>query len=230
VPTIGKFDGLKKQLSQISKCQSVGEIIIINNNKTYNLKIDDFKDCFDGFDRVIVFNSLKELYCNGAWNAGMFLSDKRFQYAILATEDLEYDAKVIDLVAEQIDAIPKLGILGMDWTIMTEGDLPELNYIYIDEGPTQREYGFGLMMFLNKSNWVQIPDGIRHWYGDDFLYYTMLEKDLTNYLIKSDTFRIKTVAGSMSTSETTLNRIAEDKKFWMNNYYQIFSVYGTRCG
>jgi hypothetical protein len=83
---------------------------------------------------------------------------------------------------------------------------------------------------MKRINFTPIPADIRHFYGDDYLYYIMLEKDLQNYTIVSDTFKIDTEIGSMSKSKETQNRIEKDRIFWMTNYYNKFSKYGTRCG
>ena len=221
VPTICKFPRLEEQLTKIGNTECIDEIIIVNNSG--GLQIPQIQTKAP----VIEITPKEPSFCNGAWNIGAEAAKN--DYIIISTEDLIYDANVLNMIAEQIDKLPNLGVLGMDWNIASD-HCPPLQSIWMQEAGTQREYGFGFMMFMKKINFTPIPTGVKQWYGDDFTYYMMLERGLKNYIIKSDSFRIETVAGSMSYSEETKARIESDKIYWRSNYYDKFTKYGTRCG
>ena len=225
VSTTLRFDKFIEQIYQIAMCKSIGEIIIINNSGT-KFHTEDLGDMFSGIKNITIFNPIKKLLLNDSWNLGMEASAKKYTYAILSNDDIMYDTSVIDLVALQIESIPKLGVLGIDYNTIDNQDSRKLDYVYIDKADTQREYGFGLLMFLKKSNYTKIPKELRQFYGDDFIYYSMLDKGLSNYLIKSDTFRIKKC---VDTHSNYGNLVAFDKQHWMKNYFYKYLKYGTRC-
>lgn len=224
VPTVLKCaDKFYQQLYTLRKSDFISEIIIINNSDT---------SLYTEEEKTKIIKPEIPSFCNGAWNIGVEHSTN--DYIILATDDILYDISLIEYIASNIGTIPNLGLIGMDYNLSTQeynkDYVLDLSNTYIQQAGTQREYGFGFIMFLKRINYTPIPYQIRHWYGDDYLYYTMLEKNLNNFILRSDSFRIKTEAGSMSGSYETKNRIEQDREFWMNNYYEKFSKYGTRCG
>jgi hypothetical protein len=219
VPTLLMFERFNEHISNVLELDCIEDVIIINNsgNKRLELvseKIKQIKPSFSPF-------------CNGSWNLGVEYSNS--DYVILATDDIVFDVKVIVDITNQIATLPNFGLLGMNYDVVVN-KLPKYKGIQIHASASQREYCYGIMMFLKRINFTPIPADIRHFYGDDYLYYIMLEKGLQNYTIVSDTFKIDTEIGSMSKSKETQNRIEKDRIFWMTNYYNKFSKYGTKCG
>ena len=210
VPSILKFDNLVTQLTSIGNTDCVGEIIIINNSNGY--KLPDFI-CNAPIIEII---PSEPSFCNGGWNIGVEKSTQ--DYVVLSTDDLEFDSNILNIITSNINKIEPFGIIGMDYKFISDEYSKVENDISFDQVNGEREYGFGMMMIMNKSNFVKIPDGLKHWYGDDFLYYSMIEKDLKNYIMRSKTFKLKTKVGSMSGSSETINRIDEDTRNWETHY------------
>lgn len=208
VPSICKFNKLSEQLSSIGNKESISEIIIINNSN--GLQLPEISTTAP----IIEIIPKEPSFCNGAWNLGVEMASS--DYIILATDDLIFDANVLDMIANGISHIKNLGVIGIDCNIISNQN-KQLENIWFEVAPTQREYGFGLMMFMKRIDFNTIPYNIRHWYGDDYIYYTMLEKGLINYFLKSSTFEINTEIGSMSSNEITKKRIEIDREYWMNN-------------
>jgi hypothetical protein len=218
VPTLLKFEKFNKQLENLIQLDCIEKIIVINNSNGNDLNLIS--------DKIKEIKTIESPFCNGSWNIGVEHSNT--DWIILATDDIVFDVCVIKDLSNKIEHIPNFGLLGMNWNIVGNSNYYEDIDIYV--AGTQREYCYGLMMFLKRINFTPIPYDIRHFYGDDYLYYTMLEKGLQNYVIVSDSFKIETELGSMSKSIETQNRINKDREFWMNNYYHKFSKYGNRCG
>ena len=219
VPTLLKFEGFNEHISNVLDLECIEDVIIINNsgNKRLELVSEKIKEIKPGFSP----------FCNGSWNLGVEHSNS--DYIILATDDVIFDTQVIKDISNRIEGLPNLGIIGANQDVVVE-QLPEYKNIDIYSAGSQREYCYGLLMFMKRINFTPIPADIRHFYGDDYLYYIMLEKNLQNYVIVSDSFKIQTEVGSMSKSIETKNRIEKDRYFWMTNYYHKFSKYGTKCG
>lgn len=219
VPTLLKFEGFNEHISNVLDLDCIEDVIIINNSGNKRLELVS--------EKIKLIKPSFSPFCNGSWNLGVEHSNS--DYIILATDDVVFDTQVIKDVSNLIESLPNLGILGANHDVVVE-KLPEYKNINIHAAGSQREYCYGLLMFMKRINYTPIPADIRHFYGDDYLYYIMLEKGLQNYVIVSDTFKIQTEVGSMSRSKETQNRIEKDRYFWMTNYYQKFSKYGTRCG
>jgi hypothetical protein len=210
VPTILKFDNLINQLVNIGNIDCVGEIIIINNSN--GIKLPSF-NCNANIIEIIPESPS---FCNGGWNLGAEKSS--FDYIILSTDDLEFDANILNIITSKINTIEPFGIIGMDYKSITDNYSSVEDDIIFEEAIGEREYGFGMMMFMDRNNFIKIPDCLRHWYGDDFLYYSMMEKNLNNYILKSNSFKLKTRVGSMSESSETKDRIDEDTTNWERYY------------
>jgi hypothetical protein len=52
----------------------------------------------------------------------------------------------------------------------------------------QHTHGFGCIMFLDKANWIDIPQELKLYYGDNFIFDLALQRDQTNYLITNLNF------------------------------------------
>ena len=216
IPTILKFDGLEKQILEIGNTECVSEIIVINNSN--GEKLPDIKCKLP----IIEIIPEEPSFCNGAWNIGF--DNAKSEYIVLSTDDIEYDTNVLNMILSEIKSIEPFGLIGMDYEYISN-DLSTVNDITLEEARLDREYGFGIMMIMKKDNYIKIPDDIKHWYGDDFLYYNMNDIGLKNYILKSKTFKLKTKVGSMSGSDETQNRIDEDTRNWDVNYKYKYQKY-----
>ena len=212
VPTTFRFEGFIEQIANLTTCGSIGEIIIINNSDT-RFVIKDFNGILspEAEKLITIINPRVPLFVNDAWDIGLMYSAKKYEYVILSSEEIKYDASVVDLVADQIDGVPNLGILGIDWALISNQIFSKIGYIYIEEAD-KVEFEYGALLFLKKSNFSPVPEGIRFLYGVEFLFHRMLDKKLSNYMIKSPLFRIKRKELALSLSQQ--ERVIKDKKWW----------------
>ena len=212
VPTTFRFEGFIEQIARLAMCRSIGEIIIVNNSGRRFL-FRDFNGALPAeFEKLItIINPPKPSFTNESWNTAIMYSAKKYEYLILGSEEIDYDAHVIDLVAEQIEGVPNLGLLGIDWALVSNQIFSDIGYIYIEEAD-KVEFEYGALMFLKKSNFIRVPEGIKFLYGDEFLFHRLLQKGLSNYMIKSPLFRIKRT--ELPITEIQNNRIIQDKKWW----------------
>jgi hypothetical protein len=156
IPTIWKSDRTKKLLVDLQECEYVDEIIVIDNS------YDGYQDTKVEKIRFVSFGG--NIYVNPAWNKGIELA-RNNQIAIL-NDDINFNPNIFEVITD--DVLNQFGIIGMG-----EGNYKSLN---IDGDPILEvwqpgvnDWGWGCFIILNKKNWIDIPDNIKIWYGDNFI-------------------------------------------------------------
>lgn len=209
VPTQLKFGGLEKHLSNICDCQFIDRVIIVNSSGKNYYPTEFGKPLYQHRDKILVINSSNgTAFKNMAWNVGVCYIKKSSNYIILASDFLTFDSSVINLVVEQIDDLPKLGVIGMHDEVL--GEYNDVNYIYTEE-VNELNPKFGTLMFLERNKYVPII-GVKHLYGDKYIFNALKDKGFNNFTLRSDSFRIKNEAIEYSIEERL--QIALDTDFW----------------
>jgi len=156
IPTLWKSNRTKKLLSDLNECEYVDEIIVINNQLT---------DVLDGkVEKVRHVSFGKNIYVNPAWNWG--IHNAKNECIALLNDDINFNPNIFELITE--DVLNQFGIIGMG-----EGNYKSLNI----EGdpilevwqPGVNDWGWGCFIMLNKKDWIDIPDDIKIWYGDNII-------------------------------------------------------------
>lgn len=159
VPTMWASPRINYMLSCMIDDDSVGEIIIIDNKpSSNNLKVSSPK--------INILAQSQNIYVNAAWNLGV--SKAKYENICIANDDILFD---------QMDLLPfiekhlSLGVIGMH----TSNYYPEVYgdgaYI-IDKNPDSgkgRDWGWGCLYFIKKSEWKEIPSDLKIACGDDYL-------------------------------------------------------------
>ena len=156
IPTLWKSDRTKKLLSDLNECEYVDEIIVINNQLT---------DVLDGkVEKVRHVSFGKNIYVNPAWNWG--IHNAKNDLVALLNDDINFNPNIFEVITE--DVLNQFGIIGMG-----EGNYKSLN---IDGDPILEvwqpginDWGWGCFIMLHKKHWIDIPDNIKIWYGDNFI-------------------------------------------------------------
>jgi hypothetical protein len=156
IPTLWKSDRTKKLLSDLNDCEYVDEIIVIDN------EYDGYQDTKVEKIRFVSFGG--NIYVNPAWNKGIELA--RNNNIALINDDINFNPNIFEVINE--DILNQFGIIGMG-----EGNYKSLNI----EGdpilevwqPGVNDWGWGCFIMLNKKDWIDIPDDIKIWYGDNII-------------------------------------------------------------
>jgi hypothetical protein len=157
IPTLWKSDRTKKLLSDLSECEYVDEIIVIDNE--YN----GYQDTKVEKIRFVSFG--ENIYVNPAWNKGIELA-KNTSVA-LVNDDINFDPNIFGVINE--DVLNTFGIIGMGQGNY-ENAIDEERGPYLDVWrPGIDDGGWGCFIMLNKTNWIDIPDNIKIWYGDNII-------------------------------------------------------------
>ena len=157
IPTLWKSDRTKKLLSDLNECEYVDEIIVIDN------EYDGYQDTKVEKIRFVSFGG--NIYVNPAWNKGIGLA--RNNHIALINDDINFDPNIFGIIDKNV--LDTFGIIGMG-----EGNyktpIDEERGPYLDTWqPGVNDWGWGCFIMLNKKDWIDIPDNIKIWYGDNFI-------------------------------------------------------------
>jgi hypothetical protein len=158
IPTLWKSNRIHKLLFDLIKCEFVDEIILIDN-------AGKFFEHFEALDKVKLVQVEENIYVNPAWNLGVKIA-KNNCIAIL-NDDINFDPNIFGLIGE--DVLSTFGIIGMG-----EGNYKEVideeRGPYLDVWkPGINDWGWGCFIMLHKKYWIDIPENIKIWYGDNFI-------------------------------------------------------------
>jgi hypothetical protein len=153
IPTIWKNNRIIKLLEELNTNKSVGEIIIINNNKenTPNIGLNS--------DKLKIITPDKNIYVNPSWNLGV--KKAKYDNIALCNDDITFNTKIFSYLKPKDDSL-----IGLD----------DSCYKLIEDQKYQLiinkklNYGFGCLLIFNKNSYKPIPEFLKIWYGDNYLH------------------------------------------------------------
>jgi hypothetical protein len=158
IPTLWKSKRIHKLLSDLIKCEFVGEIILIDN-------AGKFFEYYEALDKVKLVQVEENIYVNPAWNLGIELAKN--ECIALCNDDINFNPNIFGVIDESI--LTYVGIIGMgEGNYKDEIDKEKGSYIDIWE-PGVNDWGWGCLILLKKSHWLPIPNEIKIWYGDNII-------------------------------------------------------------
>lgn len=199
IPTLWKSNRTGKLLFDLIKCEFVDEIILIDNG-------GKFFEHFEALDKVKLVQPEENIYVNPAWNLGVKLAKN--DLIALVNDDINFNTDIFGLINREI--LSEFGIVGQS----------EQNYKgnNTDEPIIQkwmgdvRDWGWGCLIMFNKKDWIDIPEDIKIWYGDDYIFkYNSVSKS------KIKNFNIQTEMSTTS-DETEWNNIKNQDKINFTKY------------
>ena len=158
IPTLWKSNRIGKLLFDLVKCEFVDEIILIDNG-------GKFFEYFEALDKLKLVQVDENMYVNPSWNLGVKIATNN-QIALL-NDDINFDPNIFGLINS--DTLSNYGIIGMG-----EGNykdkIDEERGPYIDVWkPGINDWGWGCFIMFDKKYWIDIPENIKIWYGDNFI-------------------------------------------------------------
>lgn len=158
IPTLWKSNRIHKLLRDLIGSEFVDEIILIDN-------AGKFFEYYEALDKVKLVQVEENIYVNPAWNLGVELANN--DLIALVNDDINFNPNIFGVIDASI--LSYVGIIGMG-----EGNYKDVidkekgSYIDIWK-PGVNDWGWGCMILFNKKNWIDIPDDIKIWYGDNFI-------------------------------------------------------------
>ena len=174
IPTLWKSDRTKKLLSDLIECEYVDEIIIIDNTLT------DVTDNTVGKIRTVSFG--ENIYVNPAWNWGIHHA-KNASIALI-NDDINFNPNIFGVITN--DILLEYGIIGQS-EYNYKGNNTDEPILEKWNGKI-RDWGWGCLIMFDKQNWMDIPDDIKIWYGDDYIFKcnTSTKSTMKNFNIETE--------------------------------------------
>lgn len=153
--------------------ESVGEIIIINNDNTRTPQ---------GLQhpKVRMYDFGRNIYVNPAWNFGV--EQARYSHICIVNDDVVFDTDVFERLQDLMTE--DTGLFGLCPGVDVF-EQPPVTTKTIDILPWtgQHTYGYGCLFFFNKSVWSPIPQGLDIYFGDNYIFDLQLARGRQNYII-----------------------------------------------
>lgn len=154
IPTMWRSHRTIPLLESLNKCEEVGEIYIVNNNPEKTPKE------ISHFNKITEYKSGKNEYVNPSWNLGV--KNCKYNSVALCNDDITFDVSFFKRLPMMDDTL-----LGIDSTGYTaESKTMKLHLLET----TKRNWGFGCLMIFKKEYYRPIPDELKIWFGDDYLF------------------------------------------------------------
>ena len=154
-------DQLQGMLFEYDRSKLVKEILIIDNAGMYKT------GRMFGFKKVHVFDPGGNIFVNPSWNIGVERATA--ENILIANDDITVEAisRVLHLIKNRLYGGM---IIGPDKNCFAQKRTRKLGLpvIYPAVGP--RTYGYGVFMAMRRYSYIPIPDELKVWYGDSFLY------------------------------------------------------------
>jgi hypothetical protein len=155
IPTIWQSIRIVKLVDELSMCDIIDEIIIIDNDPSKKISLNTSK--------VIFITNQENIYVNSSWNIGVEKSKNNL--IAICNDDINFDVSDIFKYVNQFQ--DKLGCIGIDYESFKSQSNQNQISIGCDIG-----WGWGCLIFLKKENWIPIPNEIKILCGDNWISNT----------------------------------------------------------
>ena len=175
IPTLWKSNRTGKLLFDLIKCEFVDEIILIDN-------AGKFFEHFEGLDKVKLVQVEENIYVNPAWNLGVKLAKNNS--IALVNDDINFNPNIFGVITN--DILLEYGIIGQS-EYNYKGNNTDEPILEKWNGKI-RDWGWGCLIMFDKQNWMDIPDDIKIWYGDDYIFKcnTSTKSTMKNFNIETE--------------------------------------------
>ena len=206
IPTLQKsISTLELLLRTLNEDAAVGEIIVIDNSlKGFNINLPKLR----------IITPKENLYVNPSWNLGV--QEAKFEKVGLLNDDIAIPENFCTDVEKYLSE--DIGIIGIAQDSVVPLDnikaLPESSSLNI-KSVKYRNFNFGIAMFFHKKSYYKIPEEIKIFYGDDWLFMKNKKNKKRNFVLTN--CRLYHL-GSLTSSNPNFNPIAiSDKKIYLEN-------------
>jgi hypothetical protein len=172
-----RYEPFVEFLTELVTCDQVDEIILINNDTAQTPQAQILSH-----EKIKTYAFGRNIFVNPAWNLGVHVS--RNDSVCILNDDVKFDLGLFERVGAVLNE--HTGVIGLC------PGLPEFSQsaytdsnIKISPWTGEDMYGFGCLMFIHKSWWIDIPDGLSIFYGDNWIFDSCTIRNRTNYTISN---------------------------------------------
>lgn len=174
IPTLQKNKELLMNLiNSLSKDSSVDEIILIDNS---------LQGIDEKIDKLRVITPKENMFVNPSWNLGV--KEAKNDFVALLNDDITICKDFCFKIVSQMTS--DMGIVGFsrDFVVEEKEILPAPSEENLTLETVDGRCGhFGIAMFFHKSAYVEIPEDIKIYWGDDWLFVQAKRLKRQNYVI-----------------------------------------------
>lgn len=179
IPTMWKVPHITTKLLELLQgIELVGEILLIANSPEVNIT---------NHTKITILNEGRpNLGVNPSWNLGALWASN--DYLCILNDDIIPDINIFSVVKDKYRE-KSINLIGFcpgepdfDQPAITDGA------INIIKHTNEHNYGFGSMFFIRRSTWVHIPETLKTYFGDDFIYNLAKKRQEDIYLITNMKF------------------------------------------
>ena len=160
IPTLWKVQDITLELLHtLINSEHVGEVILIDNSTN--------PPELYPHDKLIHIKEYKNTYYCPAINKGVKLS--KFDKLCICNDDIvvgDINHHVINLI--NLEDFGMVGLFGFNELYKYDNRVKT-----ILAQVTERDYGFACLYYIHKNNWIDIPDDLKIFGGDDYQFYRM---------------------------------------------------------
>jgi hypothetical protein len=199
IPTLWKSDKTLDLLNSFSKNEKVNEIILIDNDPANSLLKNS------SIEKVKVHSFEKNMYVNPSWNFGV--ENSISEYIMLVNDDIILDTNLLNSIE-----VPEKTIFGVHESCYK---LKE-NETLTNPDAHSVTYGFGCLMIFQKKFYIKVPNELKIWFGDNFLFNVFQYKKYIKGI------KIQTNMSSTSERPEFKQRINKDIEFYNKFSYSNY--------
>lgn len=158
IPTLWRSKRIFTLIDKALNHPLITDLILIDNNQQYYNYFDSVPE------KLNLIIPKENLYVNPSWNLGV--NKAQSNYIGLCNDDIDFDFVLFELLTSQPDLLSDK-IVGMHSQNYHINSIDEIKLV-----PTGgiRNWGWGCLILFDKKNWINIPEDIKVWYGDDFIF------------------------------------------------------------
>ena len=163
IPTMWKSKNINKILTDLYGWYLIDKVILIDNNSA------ETPDDFPKDDKLIYVKPNKNMYVNPAWNLGVHMANT--ENIFILNDDIVFQYSEVHNYLMEVTGkggvkFEDLGFVGMHSINYVGGGRQMIIEPYDNHTNTG---GWGCFIMFAKKHWVDIPEGLKIWYGDNYM-------------------------------------------------------------
>lgn len=167
IPTLQRSSLLRQLVANLTTSPQVHEVLVINNAP---------EPLAYEHPKCRVLDMEQNIFVNPAWNRGV--EHTNAEHIGLLNDDVIFDVRILPWISRRLAR--GAGIIGpashcvRDVHARPRRVAPRPVFL-----PTyERPYAFGTAMFMRRSDYTPIPDDLKVWRGDDYLFRRQTRRNL----------------------------------------------------
>jgi len=208
IPTMWKAKRLGETLNELCEHPLVGQIILIDNSGGEL----GYEIIHPKIYHVI---EKENTYVTAAWNKGVNMA--KYDKLLILNDDIWMDWKILDILEPHVTE--QNGLIGLD---ETEYNIEHYGHEFGLEPIERRNGGWGCAIFVHKENYSPIPEEMKLWGQDDWLFVKARNRRKQNYkLVGYTIYGELSVTNNILDADPKIQEIREND-LRLKDYYNLY--------